>query len=74
MIIVDEFHNLGLGSQLLKHLVEIAKQENIEMIDSRILTENIGMITICRRLGFTISPDKDPYITRAQWKQPNDRN
>lgn len=67
LIIVDAYHNLGLGTGLLKHLVAIAKQENIEMIDSRILTENTGMISICRRLGFKISQDKDPEITRAQW-------
>lgn len=68
MIIVDNYHNLGLGTELLQHLISIAKQENIEMIDARILSENAGMIKICERLGFTISPDKDPYVTRAQWQ------
>ncbi len=69
MIIVDTYHNLGLGTELLQHLIDIAKQENIEMIDARILSENAGMIKICERLGFTISQDKDPYVTRAQWKK-----
>lgn len=68
MIIVDNYHNLGLGTQLLEHLISIAKQENIEMIDARILTENTGMIKICKCAGFVISPDKDPYVTRAQWQ------
>lgn len=69
MIIVDKFHNLGLGTKLLGHLIGIAEQENIEMIDARILTENTGMIKICENLGFKISPDKDPYVTMAQWKK-----
>jgi len=69
MIIVDKYHNLGLGTQLLEHLISIAKQENIEMIDARILSENAGMIKICQKLGFVISADKDPYVTRAQWKK-----
>ena len=68
MLIVDNYNNLGLGTELLQHLISIAKQEHIEMIDARILTENVGMIKICERLGFTISPDKDPYVTRAQWQ------
>ena len=38
------------------------------MIDARILSENAGIIKICERLGFAISPDKDPYVTRAQWQ------
>jgi acetyltransferase len=68
MIIKDNYHNLGLGTQLLQHLIMIAKQEKVEMVDARILSENAGMIKICERLGFEISPDKDPYVTRAQWK------
>jgi acetyltransferase len=68
LIIVDNYHNLGLGTCLLQHLMTIAKQENIEMIDARILSENVNMIKLCRQLGFTLSPDTDPYVTRAQWK------
>lgn len=68
MIIVDNFHNRGLGTQILQHLISIAKQEKIEMIDARILSENAGMIKICRDQGFVISQDKDPFVTRAQWQ------
>lgn len=65
MIIVDRYHNKGLGTQLLQQLITIAKQEKIEMIDARILSENEGMIKICRDQGFVITPDKDPFVTRA---------
>lgn len=68
MIIIDRYHHLGLGTELLKHLIGIARQEKITMIDARILSENVGMIKLCRRLGFTISQDKDPDISIAQWK------
>lgn len=71
MVIIDNYHNRGLGTQLLQHLISIAKQEQIEMIDARILSENTGMIKICRDQGFEISPDKDPFVTRAQWKMEN---
>lgn len=66
MIIVDKYHNLGLGTQLLQHLIDIAKQENMAMIDARILSENDGMIKICKKLGFEVFQDKDPYVTRVQ--------
>jgi acetyltransferase len=68
MIIVDRYHYLGLGTDLLKHLIGIARQEKIEMIDARILSENVGMIKLCRSLGFSITPDKDPDISVARWK------
>lgn len=68
IIILDDYHNRGLGTQLLEHLINIAKQEHIEIIDARILSENLEMINICKKLGFKISKDKDPFITRAQWE------
>lgn len=68
LIIVDDYHNLGLGTQLLRQLISIAKEEKIDMIDARILSENVGMIKLCRQQGFAMSPDTDPYVTRAQWK------
>lgn len=69
MVIVDEFHNMGLGTLLLQHLIDIATQEKIEKIDAQILSENSNMIKICERLGFEISADTDPDITRVQWKK-----
>lgn len=69
MIIADEFHQRGLGTELLKHTIWIADQEKIERIDALILAENIGMIKLCRNMGFTIKPDKDPDIIHA-WRTP----
>jgi len=66
MIIIDDFHNLGLGTQLLRHLISIAKQEKIKKINACILNENIGMIKLCKSLGFEITPQKDPEILDAQ--------
>lgn len=66
MIIMDKYHNLGLGTQILKQLIHIAKSEGLTQIDAHILSENTGMIKICRSLGFNISQDTDPYVTQAQ--------
>jgi len=66
MIIADEYHNLGLGTQMLQHMIWIAKQEHIEMIDSRILSENVGVLRIFEKHGFVISQDVEPDIMKAQ--------
>lgn len=68
LIITDAFHYLGLGTQLLEHLLRIAKQEKIEAVDGYILSENTGMLKICERLGFSLHPEKDPLIIHAEWK------
>ena len=69
MSIIDAFHHLGLGKQLLDHLLHIAKQEKISRVDGFILSENTIMLKICEKLGFTLHQDKDPLITHVQWQR-----
>lgn len=66
MIITDEYHQQGLGTQLLKHTLWIARQEKIQAVDALILSENVGMIKLCKNEGFEITPDKEPDIMRAR--------
>jgi acetyltransferase len=68
LIIVDAYHHLGLGTQLLKHLLLIAKQEKIEVVDGYILFENKGMLKICEKLGFSLHQEKGSSIIHAEWK------
>jgi acetyltransferase len=67
MIIADAYHNLGLGTQLLEYLLTIAKAEKIAEIDGHILSENVGMIHICKKLGFEILSQPDDIITNVKW-------
>ncbi|MCB1111654.1 MAG: bifunctional acetate--CoA ligase family protein/GNAT family N-acetyltransferase [Chlamydiales bacterium] len=66
MIIADNIHNQGLGTQMLSQLVAIAKKEDIQQIRAAILSENSGMIHICNKLGFKIQTGPDPHITYTQ--------
>ncbi len=70
MTIMDAYHRLGLGTQLLQHLLQISKQEKLDVVNGDILSENSGMLKICQRLGFFLQQDqdKDPLIIHAQWK------
>lgn len=68
MTIVDAYQHLGLGTQLLQHLLGIAIQEKIDTVNAFILSENTGMLKLCERQGFLLEQDKDPFIIHAQWK------
>jgi acetyltransferase len=67
LMIMDAYHHLGLGTQLMQHFLLIANQEKIQIVNGYILSENTGMLKICENLGFTLHQEKDSSIIHAQW-------
>ena len=66
MLIVDSFHGKGLGSEFLKQLVQIGRDEKLKRILAYISPENIAMQKISSKLGFTLRRDpEDPTIVEA---------
>jgi acetyltransferase len=54
MIVSDLWQNQGLGTQLLKTLVQIGRDEKLARITATILPDNREMQHVCRKVGFTI--------------------
>jgi acetyltransferase len=54
IIAADSFQRFGLGTELLKRLVEIAPKEDIKRIVGSILHDNAGMLRVTQRLGFKL--------------------
>lgn len=54
MVIDDAFQGQGLGSILMKQLADIAKSEGVEKIVAKILSENKGMIKLCKNYHFEV--------------------
>ncbi len=52
LLVRDSFQGRGLGSELLRRLLEIGRDEGIQRITAYILGENRGMRHICKELGF----------------------
>ena len=48
------YQRVGLGSQLIKRLLDVGRAERLQRIVGHISVENRAMITLCQRLGFTI--------------------
>lgn len=67
MLIVDSFHGKGLGTEFLRLLVQIGRDENLERITAYISPENIAMQKISKSLGFKLHRDPDdPSIVEAE--------
>jgi acetyltransferase len=57
IVISDQWQGQGLGTYLLKLLLEIGRQEGLERIIGHILPENYGMQRVCKKLGFAVNYD-----------------
>jgi len=59
IVVADEWRHRGIGFQLMRQLMDIARSRDLEVMESEVLAENIGMLTLAAKLGFTIKPGVD---------------
>ena len=57
ILISDQCQGQGLGTYLLKMLLEIGRQEGLERIIGHVLADNYGMQKFCKKLGFVLNYD-----------------
>ncbi len=57
MIVTDKYQGLGLGTEFVRRLVDIARQEKMDKVVADMSPENFGMQAIFKKFGFTISCD-----------------
>ena len=53
VLVQDKFQGKRLGSKLTEMLIGIARERGLEHIRADVLTENVSMLNVFRRLGFT---------------------
>jgi acetyltransferase len=58
-LVRDGCQGKGLGSELYRRLVQIARDEKLQKVHSNMLRENAEMIAICRHLGFHLTADQE---------------
>lgn len=64
MTIIDRFQNVGLGSQMLEKVIQVARKEKIATISVNVLNENLSMLHLCKKFGFEMEPHPEsPAIT-----------
>jgi len=59
VVVADKYQGKGLGIKLVDMLIEFAKEKAIETIYGTIMTENIKMIRLCEKLGFSTRKEQD---------------
>jgi acetyltransferase len=66
VLISDKYQRRGLGTELLRRLVQIGRDEKLKRISANILPENAGMQAVCKKLGFRLKPDPEEEVVRAE--------
>lgn len=54
MLVSDSFQRRGVGSELLRRLVQIGRDEKLERINADILAENLPMQKVAEKVGFRL--------------------
>jgi len=66
LIVHDSFQHLGLGTQLLRRLVDVAKAEKLVKLRGAIMPDNPDMQRIAERVGFALNYDDDEKLVMAE--------
>jgi len=65
LIVRDQFQRQGLGIELIRRLIKIARDERLASLQAYMLQENIEMQGLMRKLGFQLSVSEDPAVLYA---------
>ncbi len=62
LLISDPYQRLGLGTELLRQLLQVARDEGLHHVTGVVLAENPGMLRVCTKLGATISQSEGSEV------------
>jgi acetyltransferase len=63
----SDWHGRGVGQMLTARLIEVAHQSGISELVGLVLHENKPMLNMCRKLGFSITPEpSDATVLRVR--------
>jgi len=54
VLVTDAYQNRGLGEELLRRVMRVAKEEGVCAVSADMMPDNVAMSAICKRLGFNV--------------------
>jgi acetyltransferase len=66
LLISDHWQGQGLGTELLKRIVQIGRREGLIRITAEILTENHAMLHLSEKVGFKLERDAENQDFKAE--------
>jgi organic hydroperoxide reductase OsmC/OhrA/RimJ/RimL family protein N-acetyltransferase len=65
VLVSDKYQHRGLGTELLRRLVQIAQDQKLGRVSGEMLRENLVMQRLVKKLGFSLSLMNDLGSTKA---------
>ena len=59
LVVSDRWQGHGIGHQLMRKLMEVARDRGLERMEGQVLANNTRMLNLMRSLNFRIGPDPD---------------
>jgi acetyltransferase len=66
LLVSDCCQGLGIGSELLRRLIQVGRDEKLRRIEANITADNHVMQRLCERLGFRLLPGSDNQMVKAE--------
>ncbi len=66
ILVADHCQRLGIGTELLRRLVQVARAEKLEWICAEMQADNVGMQRVAEKVGFSLVPVPGAGLVRAE--------
>lgn len=64
--IEEDFQGLGIATQLLRHLADIARANGLQRFEADVLADNLAMLSVFRRSGFPMKMRSEAGVTHVE--------
>ena len=65
ILVRDQYQRRGIGFELLRRLIQVARDERLDSVHAYMLQENVEMRALIEKLGFRVSITQDPGVLFA---------
>ncbi len=65
VVVTDAWQGKGVGSHLMRRLIDAARRHGARRLVGDVLRENVAMLQLMSALGFSVFATDDPTVVRA---------
>ncbi|MEO8287665.1 MAG: bifunctional acetate--CoA ligase family protein/GNAT family N-acetyltransferase [Chloroflexota bacterium] len=74
VLVADEYQRRGIGTEMLRRLVQIGRDEKLRSITGEILRDNYGMVHASRNVGFEVRSTQGDGTVKAYIDLASEQN